>query len=95
MDALVNNATVAVLRATVAQQTSMCLQKNATGDLSMVEAFAPVLKAEILGIINMCSDAGLVPRCLDPTALTYKHSAVQYRASKPASNKVTACQVAD
>ena len=97
LDALVNNAAVAIPPGTLAEQMSLCFATNATGPHLMGLAFAPLLKKSITTprIVNVSSGAGSMSRKLDPTSPMYRESHIQYRASKSALSMVTACQAVE
>ncbi|QIW99258.1 hypothetical protein AMS68_004776 [Peltaster fructicola] len=97
LDALVNNAAIALPSGSIAEQMAICFKTNATGPLLVVDAFAPLLKKAhgTPRIVNISTGQGSITKRLDPTAPGYKIKGVQYRASKAALNMVTACQVAE
>ncbi|KEQ93671.1 hypothetical protein AUEXF2481DRAFT_31236 [Aureobasidium subglaciale EXF-2481] len=97
LDALVNNAAIAIPPGSLAEQMAICFQTNATGPLLMVEAFTPMLlkSDQTPRIINVSTGQGSITKRLDPTAPGYKIKGIQYRASKTALNMVTASQVAE
>lgn len=97
LDALVNNAAVAIPPGPLAQQMSQCFQTNATGPLLMLESFAPLLEKSngTPRVVNVSSGAGSITMRLDPTSIGSNIKAVQYRSSKSALNMVTVCQVVE
>jgi NAD(P)-dependent dehydrogenase (short-subunit alcohol dehydrogenase family) len=97
LDALVNNAAVAIPPGPLVQQMSQCFQTNATGPLLMLESFAPLLKKSngTPRVVNVSSGGGSITKRLDPTSPGYNIKSVQYRASKSALNMVTACQAVE
>ncbi|KAF2219266.1 hypothetical protein BDZ85DRAFT_268990 [Elsinoe ampelina] len=94
LDALVNNAAVAVVDGTLGEQMQRCFLVNATGPALMGEAFEPLLRRSIgiPRILNVSSGAGSIGRRLDPSSPSYKMDHIQYRASKSALNMVSASQ---
>lgn len=94
LDALVNNAGVALVPGTITQQMTLCYETNVIAPVLMVEAFAPLLK-KATGtprIINVSTDQGSITKRYDPSWFGYQVPGVPYRASKSALNMVTACQ---
>ncbi|PNS18475.1 hypothetical protein CAC42_6292 [Sphaceloma murrayae] len=96
VDALVNNAAVAVPEGTLSQQMTTCFLTNATGPAITGEAFEPLLRKSIgtPRVLNVSSGMGSITSRLDPGSAMYKHSGIQYRASKAAMNMVSADQAA-
>ncbi|KAF2269997.1 NAD(P)-binding protein [Lojkania enalia] len=94
IDALVNNAAVAVVHGSLANQLNESFKVNATGPAVMVEAFEPLLKKSIFTprIINVTSGAGSIAIRLDANTPTYSQKVVHYRASKSALNMISVCQ---
>lgn len=97
LDALVNNAAVALPSGNLSTQMTTCFRTNAIGPALTVELFTPLLKNSktTARIVNVTSGAGSITRRLDPSAGFNKLREVQYRASKSALNMVTACQAVD
>lgn len=92
IDALVNNAAVAMPPGSMAEQMATCFRTNATGPLLMGDAFAPLLKKTqgTPRIVNVSSGQGSITRRLESASFGYKIKGVQYRASKAALNMVMA-----
>ena len=81
LDALVNNAGIATVPGSLAQQMSQCFQINATGPALMVESFAPLLKKSngTPRIVNVSSGGGSITARLDTTSRAYNIKAEPYR----------------
>lgn len=92
LDAIVNNAAVAIPAGSLAEQMDICFKTNATGPLLVVEAFAPLLrKAQTTPrILNVSSGVGSITKRLDSSSPMYKRKTPQYDASKAALNMITA-----
>jgi NAD(P)-dependent dehydrogenase (short-subunit alcohol dehydrogenase family) len=94
LDALVNNAGIAIADGTTAEQILALLKTNAIGAYLMGEYFAPLLKkaAGTPRIVNVTSGAGSIGNRLDRSSPFAAHKVVPYRISKAAMNMVAACQ---
>jgi NAD(P)-dependent dehydrogenase (short-subunit alcohol dehydrogenase family) len=92
LDALVNNAAVALPSGSLGEQMAISFQTNATGPLLVGEAFAPLLRQSQTTprIVNVSSGAGSITKRLDSTSKMYKMKTPQYNCSKAALNMVTA-----
>lgn len=90
-----NNAGVAVVSGSLAEQMEQCFKTNAVGTALMLEAFAPLLKNSIHTprVVNVSTDQASIGGRLDPKFPGHELESVPYRASKAALNMVTACQV--
>jgi len=97
LNALVNNAGIAMHPGTLGQQMTQIFQTNSTGPLLIVESFAPLLKnsTSTPRIINVSSGAASIARRLDPTSMGYGMKVTPYRVSKAALSMVTACQAVE
>ncbi|KAF4549226.1 Short chain dehydrogenase-like protein 9 [Elsinoe fawcettii] len=94
LDALVNNAAIAMPEGTLSQQMQQCFLTNSIGPALMGDAFEPLLKKSIgvPRILNVSSGVGSIAGRMDPSSSIYNMSAIQYRASKSALNMVSADQ---
>ena len=97
LDALVNNAAIAMPPGTLAQQMTQCFHTNVIGPALMLESFGPLLKKAngTPRVINVSSGQGSIARRLDATASGHNIKGLQYRTTKAALNMLTACQVAE
>ncbi|KAF2718659.1 NAD(P)-binding protein [Polychaeton citri CBS 116435] len=95
LDALVNNAGIAVPPGSIKEQMMTCFETNAVGPLLMVEHFKPLMQKSVATprIINVSSGVGIISRRLDKNSPSYNLNHPQYRASKVALNMITACQI--
>ncbi|KAI4144342.1 MAG: hypothetical protein L6R39_004225 [Caloplaca ligustica] len=94
LDALVNNAGIAFVKGTNAEQLIACLQTNAVGAQLMGDYFAPLLRkaSGTPRIVNVTSGAGSIGLRLDRSHPTAAMKVTPYRISKAAMNMVAACQ---
>ncbi|KAL8672152.1 MAG: hypothetical protein Q9168_003375 [Polycauliona sp. 1 TL-2023] len=94
LDALVNNAGIAVTSGTNAEQLTACLQTNAVGAQLMGDYFAPLLRktSGTPRIVNVTSGAGSIGTRLDRSHPAAAMKVNPYRISKCAMNMVAACQ---
>ncbi|ROV90508.1 hypothetical protein VMCG_09806 [Cytospora schulzeri] len=98
IDAVVNNAAIAVSTGSLFEQLDLAFRTNATGPAFLVEVFEPLLKKSIAPtprIVNVTSGAGSINIRLDSNHPLYGQKVVPYRASKVALNMVTACQAVE
>lgn len=96
LDALVNNAAVAMPGGSLAEMMTICYKTNAIGTQLMGESFAPLLeKSSDPRMINVSTSQGSITTRLDPNSVGYKIKGIHYRASKAGTNMVTAGQIAE
>ncbi|KAI9655881.1 MAG: hypothetical protein M1831_004726 [Alyxoria varia] len=97
LDALINNAAVAMPPGSISQQISQCFRTNAIGPYLTLEHFAPLLKKSngVPRVVNVSSGAGSITMRLNPSSTGSNLKAPQYRISKAAMNMASACQVVE
>lgn len=97
LDALVNNAAIALPSGTIFQSLQTIFRTNVSGAYATVEAFAPLLSksTQTPRIINVTSGAGSISLRLDHTNPHYSMRATQYRVSKAALNMASSCQAVE
>ncbi|EME39003.1 hypothetical protein DOTSEDRAFT_139568 [Dothistroma septosporum NZE10] len=96
---LVNNAAIATFpdNVPIHDQMDQCFRTNATGPQLMGEAFGPLLlkSPTTARIVNVSSGAGSMSSRLNKELVSYRMSAIHYRASKAALNMVTVNQAVE
>lgn len=98
IDAVVNNAAIAIPAGSLFEQLDVAFKTNATGPAFLVEVFGPLLKkstATTPRIVNVTSGAGSINLRMDSTHPTYGQKVVPYRTSKAALNMISACQAVE
>ncbi|KAI1178904.1 NAD(P)-binding protein [Nemania sp. FL0916] len=95
LDALVNNAGIAIGQGTLAEQMVQCFQSSALGAQIVGDAFVPLLRKTTSGtprIVDVTSGAGSITNRMDPKGMGKGFQYVPYSVSKAALNMVFACQ---
>ncbi|ROV93968.1 hypothetical protein VSDG_06237 [Cytospora chrysosperma] len=98
VDAVINNAAIAIPTGSLFEQLDSAFRTNATGPAFLVEVFEQLLKkstATTPRIVNVTSGAGSISLRLDSTHPTHGQKVVPYRTSKVALNMISACQAVE